>query len=147
MTRGFLFGACFQRADARFDGPIITWGSRRGTQMFDSPAGQVDQCVIGNERGTVVGFEDERGTVEQEERLKGADGLDPRRGAERQPEKLLSAGQIAHAEQIRVDAVDGMRRFGEVHGPHGAGDLPVEHLKALMIAAAPHAAVATQQVG
>jgi hypothetical protein len=46
---------------------------------------------------------------------------------------MFAAGQVAHGQQVGVDAVDQRRCRGEVHGPDGAGPYPQGSMKGFSV--------------
>jgi hypothetical protein len=62
------------------------------------------------------------------------------------PEELLAAGEVADGEQACSNAVDDVRRFGEVHRPDRIGRGPIENVQRLPMSVAPYPAVADEQV-
>lgn len=143
---GVTFGTSFQRTNAGFDGPIVPWrigGREQGKHL------RLGQEVLreGGAKGrTVIGFQNQRRTMLSEEPMKCLDGVFGVGVWHGQPEQLLTAGQIAHRQEVRSGAVDRLRRLAEVHGPDRAGSLPVQDAGRMLVAALPDAAVAPQEI-
>ena len=145
--RGVTFGARFQRADACFNRPIIPWRTRRREQQIHARTARKNlACRLGNERRTVIGFQDQGRAVTRRRGTADAWIVSSAvRRAHGQPQELLAAGQVAHRQEVGIQAIDGLGRFAEVHGPDGAGTVPVEAVRALLVTLPPDAAVALER--
>jgi len=79
---------------------------------------------VGGEVRSVIGFEHQRRPKRGEEINQRDDrrlGIGMSGG---QDEQLVTGGQIPHRQEVRIDAVDGDFRFGEVCGPDASGLSP-----------------------
>jgi len=146
VAGGVCFSPDFQRADGCLDGTIVPWHTGRRVQDFHAEVFRKLADCCGNEGRSVIAFQDERRAVADEQVGQGGDDGVGGDVGDGKPEQDMAAGEVADGEQVRMKSVDERSWAVEVDGPDGAGPLPMEDVERLLIAFAPDAAIAVQDV-